>query len=78
MSNEESIAETVKVTAGSPSAAELAAVIAILEAKLAEGSLSTKLVKKTTSSWNMNGGNLRSDLSPGPGQWQAQYRPGMD
>ncbi|MEI8231379.1 MAG: acyl-CoA carboxylase subunit epsilon [Actinomycetes bacterium] len=78
MSNEESIAETVKVTAGSPSAAELAAVIAILEAKLSEASSAIKVVQKTASSWNMNGGNLRSDLSPGPGQWQAQYRPGMD
>lgn len=78
MSNEKNIAETVTVVAGNPSAAELAAVIAILEARHSEVSSAKKLVQRPASSWNRNVGDLRSDLSPGPGQWQAQYRPGMD
>ncbi len=78
MSAEENIAQTIKVVAGSPTAAELAAVIAILEARHAEVTSAKKQVKKPASSWNRNVGNLRSDLSPGFGQWQAQFRPGMD
>jgi hypothetical protein len=78
MSAEESIAENIKVVAGNPTPAELAAVIAILEAKHSELSSAKKLVKKPASSWTRKVGNLRSDLSPGSAQWQAQYRAGMD
>lgn len=78
MSNEENIAETIKVVAGNPTAVELAAVIAILEAQYSEVASSKKLVDKPASAWNRNGADLRSHLSPGLAQWQAQFRPGMD
>jgi hypothetical protein len=78
MSAEENIAENIKVVAGNPTPAELAAVIAILEATHSEVAAAKKLIKKPASSWTRNVGNLRSDLSPGSAQWQAQYRPGMD
>ncbi|MBJ7281311.1 MAG: acyl-CoA carboxylase subunit epsilon [Rhodoluna sp.] len=78
MSNEENIAETIKVVAGNPTAIELAAVIAILEAQYSELAPSKKLLAKPASAWNRNGADLRSQLSPGLAQWQAQFRPGMD
>jgi hypothetical protein len=78
MSEELNLAESIKVISGSPSAQELAAVIAILEATHAEQAAEKKLAKRPASSWNRNAGNLRGNLLPGFGQWRAQYRPGMD
>jgi hypothetical protein len=78
MSQDQNIAETIKVVAGNPTPAELAAVIAILEATHAELAAEKKAASRPSSSWNRNVGKLRSDLLPGFGQWRAQYRPGMD
>ena len=79
MINPEPISETIKVLAGSPTPEELAAVVAILEAahseQVTEGK---KKINKPASSWNKNTSMFRHDLSPGYGQWRAQYRPGLD
>jgi hypothetical protein len=78
MSEEINLAEAIQVVSGNPTAEELAAVIAILEATQSEQSSQKKAAKKAASSWNRNAGNLRGDLLPGFGQWRAQFRPGMD
>jgi hypothetical protein len=73
------LGEAIKVIAGNPSPEELAAVVAILEAAHAEQiTEGKKKAKKATSSWNRNTSIFRNDLSPGFGQWRAQYRPGLD
>jgi len=75
----ERIGESIKVIAGNPSTEELAAVVAILEAAHAEQVIEgKKFSKRPTSSWNRNTSVFRNDLSPGFGQWRAQYRPGLD
>jgi hypothetical protein len=77
--NPEPLGEAIKVIAGNPSPEELAAVVAILEAAHAEQiTEGKKKAKKATSSWNRNTSIFRNDLSPGFGQWRAQYRPGLD
>jgi hypothetical protein len=75
----EPIGEAIKVIAGNPSPEELAAVVAILEAAHAEQiTEGKKLAKKPASSWNRNTSIFRNDLTPGFGQWRAQYRPRLD
>ncbi len=75
----EPISETIKVLAGSPTPEELAAVVAILEAAHAEQvTEGKKKIKKPASSWSRNTSMFRHDLTPGLGQWRAQYRPGLD
>jgi hypothetical protein len=77
--NPEPISETIKVLAGSPTPEELAAVVAILEAAHAEQvTEGKKKIKKPASSWSRNTSMFRHDLTPGSGQWRAQYRPGLD
>lgn len=79
MIENETIGGAIKVIAGNPSPEELAAVVAILEAAHAEQvSEGKKHAKRPASSWNRNTSMLRNDLSPGFGQWRAQYRPGLD
>jgi len=76
---QEPMDQAIKVVGGNPTAEELAAVIAILEAAHAEQVTNAKRqVRKPASSWNRNSGNLRGTLLPGFGQWRAQYRPGLD
>ena len=79
MINTQPISETIKVIAGSPTPEELAAVVAILEAAHAEQVTEGKAkAKKPSSSWNRNTSIFRNDLTPGFGQWRAQYRPGLE
>ena len=77
--NPEPIGDVLKVISGNPSPEELAAVVAILEAahaqQVTEGK---KQFKKPASSWNRNTSIFRNDLTPGFGQWRAQYRPGLE
>ena len=77
--NPEPIGDVLKIISGNPSPEELAAVVAILEAahaqQVTEGK---KQVKKPASSWNRNTSIFRNDLTPGFGQWRAQYRPGLE
>ncbi len=77
--NPEPIGDVLKVISGNPSPEELAAVVAILEAAHAQQvSEGKKQVKKPASSWNKNTSIFRHDLTPGFGQWRAQYRPGLE
>lgn len=77
--NPEPIGGAIKVISGSPSPEELAAVVAILEAAHSEQiSEVKKQSKKAASSWNRNTSIYGNDLSPGFGQWRAQYRSGLD
>jgi hypothetical protein len=77
--NPEPIGDVLKVISGNPSPEELAAVVAILEAAHAQQVTDgKKQVKKPASSWNRNTSIFRNDLTPGFGQWRAQYRPGLD
>ena len=76
---EESIQEGLQVISGNPTEAELAAVIAILQASHQEQvSAAKSQVKRSASSWNRNTAQFRNDLRPGVGQWRAQFRPGLD
>jgi hypothetical protein len=76
---EESIQEGIKVVSGNPTAAELAAVIAILQVSHQEQvSAAKRTVKRSASSWSRNTAQFRNDLRPGVGQWRAQFRPGLD
>jgi len=75
---EESIQEGIKVISGNPTEAELAAVIAILQASHQEqASTAKREIKVPSSSWNRSTTRFRSNLRPGLGQWRAQYRPGL-
>jgi hypothetical protein len=77
--NPEPIGDVLKVISGNPSPEELAAVVAILEAAHAQQvSEGKKQVKRPASSWNRNTSIFRNDLTPGFGQWRAQYRPGLE
>jgi len=76
---EESIQEGIKVVAGNPTEAELAAVIAILQASHQEHASTAKgEIKVPASSWKDNTNRNKRHLRPGLGQWRAQYRPGLD
>lgn len=70
----------IKVVAGNPTAEELAVVVAVLQAAVASGHepKSGGHLRKTTSTWNRNDGMLRSHLTPGPGQWRASVRSGLN
>ena len=79
MIKEEPMAEAIQVVTGNPTPAELAAVVAILEAAHAEQVVQGKReLRRAVSSWNRNSRIFRNDLQPGSGQWKAQYRPGLD
>ncbi|NBW73126.1 MAG: acyl-CoA carboxylase subunit epsilon [Microbacteriaceae bacterium] len=75
----ESIDKTIKVISGNPTPEELAAVIAILEASHREQTLKAKAQAPVrSSSWSRNTTQLRGDLRPGHGQWQAAFRAGLE
>lgn len=76
---ENNFQEELKVVRGNPTAEELAAVIAIVEAAAAEESASsTGAIRQPKSTWNRNGVKLRGGITPGFGQWTASYRDGLN
>jgi hypothetical protein len=77
MKNED-LGNILRIESGSPTPAELAAVLAVLQAAQAEESGKRKLARKPKSTWTRNGGALRSTITPGFGQWRSHYRPGLD
>jgi hypothetical protein len=77
MSNEE-LGGIVRIEAGSPTAAELAAVLAVLQAAQADETSKKKLARKPKSTWTRNGSSMRGTITPGFGQWRSHYRPGLD
>ncbi len=71
--------EELKVVRGNPTAEELAAVIAIVEAAAAEKRASSGSVERAPrSTWNRNHVQLRGGLNPGFGQWNASFRDGLN
>ena len=77
MSNEE-LGGIVRIEAGSPTAAELAAVLAVLQAAQADETSKKKLARQPKSTWTRNGSSMRGTITPGFGQWRSHYRPGLD
>ncbi|MEN9749894.1 MAG: hypothetical protein RL149_972 [Actinomycetota bacterium] len=76
---ENNFQEELKVVRGNPTAEELAAVIAIIEAAAAEeASQGHSALRQPKSTWNRSGVNLRGGITPGFGQWTASYRDGLN
>lgn len=69
-----------KVVSGNPTPEELAVVVAVLQAavKVEHQERTGGHLRKTTSSWSRNVGMLRSPITPGPGQWRASVRAGLN
>ena len=75
----EDLQHLLKVEAGAPTPEELAAVVAVLSAALAEAEHQTsKATSQPRSSWNRGSSMLRVQVNPGLGQWTASTRPGLD
>lgn len=69
-----------KVVSGNPTAEELAVAIAVVSAAAASSSEqpASGHLRKTTATWSRNEGMLRSQLTPGPGQWRGSMRAGLN
>ena len=79
MSEQEEIQQALKVVRGNPTDAELAAVIAVLNAAIDDAEAAkAKAPKNFSSTWGRNTAILRGSLAPGFGQWSASGRPGLD
>jgi hypothetical protein len=75
----EELQNLLRVEGGSPTPEELAAVVAVLTAAVAEANeQAAKTVGQPKSSWNRSDSMLRGGLTPGFGQWTASTRPGLD
>jgi hypothetical protein len=71
--------DLLRVESGSPTPEELAAVVAVLTAAVAEANEQVaKAISQPKSSWNRSDAMLRGGLTPGFGQWTASTRPGLD
>ncbi len=71
--------EAIEEVSGTPTAEELATVIAVLEAAHAEEAENTTGYERPLkSSWSRNTARLRHPLTPGPGQWRGAYRSGLN
>ncbi|CAB4628923.1 unannotated protein [freshwater metagenome] len=78
MTEKQSIADLIQVVGGSPTAEELATVIALLQATHdQENESASDLEMQHSSSWSRNRSQLRDPITPGLGQWQAAYRRGL-
>ncbi len=77
-SNEPNLQAELSVVRGNPTEAELAAVIALLtQAREEELSHGTRVASQPKSTWAKNASILRNSLTPGLGQWGAQFRRGF-
>ncbi len=75
----EDLQHLLRVEGGSPTPEELAAVVAVLTAAVAEANeQAAKATSQPKSSWNRSDSMLRGGLTPGFGQWTASTRPGLD
>ena len=76
---EQNLQDALRVVRGTPTAEELATVIAVLAAASAEAEASaTGFERKIKSSWSRNAAVMRPAIVPGPGQWRAAYRSGLN
>jgi thioredoxin-like negative regulator of GroEL len=79
MSSQEEVQAAIKVVRGNPDDAELATVIAVLNAAINDAEAAkARAPKLYRSSWGKNSSMLRGNLVPGFGQWSASSRPGLD
>lgn len=77
--SEDNFQEELKVVRGNPTAEELAAVIALVEAAATEEASSSRgAISQPKSTWNRSSVNLRGGINPGFGQWTASYRDGLN
>lgn len=75
---EQPLAEQIQVVAGNPSAEDLAAVIAILQATLDHDRAKASKKQVKSSNWHRNPQQLRGELRPGPGQWKSAFQSGLN
>jgi len=79
MSEQDEVQQALKVVRGNPTDAELATVIAVLNAAINDAEAAkARAPKHFRSSWGRNNAILRGSLNPGFGQWSASTRPGLD
>jgi len=68
----------LSVVSGNPSTEELAIVVSVIQAALAQAaSAAGTQTPKRVASWHRNAGTLRGAISPGNGQWVASVRRGL-
>lgn len=72
--DEKEFAESVQVVSGSPTAKELAAVIAVLQ-EASKKQTGAKVPQRST--WAKNEQILRTGLVAGNGQWGSAYKQGL-
>jgi hypothetical protein len=72
--DEKEFAESVQVVAGSPTAQELVAVIAVLQ-EASKQQISARVPQRST--WAKNEQILRTGLVAGNGQWGSAYKQGL-
>ncbi|MFY9304761.1 MAG: acyl-CoA carboxylase subunit epsilon [Rhodoluna sp.] len=72
--DEKEFTESVQVVSGSPTAKELAAVIAVLQ-EVSKQQSSAALPQRST--WAKNEQILRTGLVTGNGQWGSTYKQGL-
>jgi hypothetical protein len=75
----EKLSEGIKLVCGNPTAEELAAAIAVVEAMLDEEHAAAAAGRQQPkSTWNRSSVNLRGGITPGFGQWKASFRDGLN
>ena len=71
----------IRVVRGEPSAEELAAAIAVVQATLAaaeaEAAGDAELKPRSKSTWSRNHGMLRQGIQAGASQWAASLKDGL-
>jgi hypothetical protein len=71
----------IRVVRGEPSAEELAAAIAVVQATLAaaeaEAAGDAELKPRSKSTWSRNHGMLRQGIQAGANQWAASLKDGL-
>lgn len=79
MSEQEEVQQALQVVRGNPTEAELAMVIAVLNAAINDAEAAkAREPKQYRSTWGRNTAILRGSLTTGFGQWSASTRPGLD
>jgi thioredoxin-like negative regulator of GroEL len=79
MTDQNEVQSAIRVVRGSPTDAEIATVIAVLNAAMNDAeSAKARAPKLYRSTWGRNSAILRGSLQPGFGQWSASSRPGLD
>jgi len=73
----ESLGSGFEVVRGNPTPSELAVVVAVLQAALQKASAQELQAIEPRSNWSRNTTQLRSQVAPGQGQWQAAFRRGL-